>query len=136
MFNYRQVTKFKIFPFPTLTADIHKYLMFPGDSWFEKFTAEFVPSLPNVRKTSLTRDSINMERAGSALQNVLIGNNISKNTTVGPPTAVENLRGLLSKKDNIVVCPGVYDGLTARIALHAGFDCLYMVSLLITIPYL
>jgi len=27
----------------------------------------------------------------------------------------------------MVVCPGVFDGLTARLALAAGFDALYMV---------
>lgn len=41
--------------------------------------------------------------------------------------AVKRLRELLAGKD-IVVGPGVYDGLTARIALNEGFDCLYMVS--------
>jgi hypothetical protein len=41
--------------------------------------------------------------------------------------AVSKLRALLAEKDNIIVCPGVYDGFTARIALAAGFDCLYMV---------
>ncbi|KAH8820275.1 Pyruvate/Phosphoenolpyruvate kinase-like domain-containing protein [Xylogone sp. PMI_703] len=40
--------------------------------------------------------------------------------------AVKKLRELLAEKDKIIVCPGVYDGLTARIALNAGFDCLYM----------
>jgi 2-methylisocitrate lyase-like PEP mutase family enzyme len=29
-----------------------------------------------------------------------------------------------------VVCPGVYDGFTARIALATGFDCLYMVDII------
>ncbi|TVY27123.1 Carboxyvinyl-carboxyphosphonate phosphorylmutase [Lachnellula hyalina] len=41
-------------------------------------------------------------------------------------TAVARLRELLAQEDKIVVCPGVYDGFTARIALSAGFDCLYM----------
>jgi len=41
--------------------------------------------------------------------------------------AVAQLRALLAEKDKIIVCPGVYDGFTARIALQAGFDCLYMV---------
>ncbi|KAK1757920.1 Phosphoenolpyruvate/pyruvate domain-protein [Echria macrotheca] len=36
------------------------------------------------------------------------------------------LRELLARKDDILVCPGVYDGLTARIALRDGFECLYM----------
>lgn len=42
--------------------------------------------------------------------------------------AVARLRELLAQEDKIIVCPGVYDGYTARIALSAGFDCLYMVS--------
>lgn len=43
-------------------------------------------------------------------------------------TAVAALRAQLAEPDKIVVCPGVYDGFTARMALKAGFDCLYMVS--------
>ncbi len=42
-------------------------------------------------------------------------------------TAVARLRALLEDKDKIIVCPGVYDGFTARIALQLNFDCLYMV---------
>ncbi|KAJ5587976.1 Pyruvate/Phosphoenolpyruvate kinase-like domain-containing protein [Penicillium hispanicum] len=36
------------------------------------------------------------------------------------------LRSQLASEDGIVVCPGVYDGLSARVALHAGFKGLYM----------
>jgi 2-methylisocitrate lyase-like PEP mutase family enzyme len=43
-------------------------------------------------------------------------------------TAVQKLRAMLEEKDKIIVCPGVYDGITARIALNTGFECLYMVS--------
>lgn len=42
--------------------------------------------------------------------------------------AASVLRDLLNNTHETIVCPGVYDGLTARIALRAGFDCLYMVS--------
>lgn len=41
-------------------------------------------------------------------------------------TAARRLRQLLADDKNIVVAPGVYDGLTARIALAAGHQCLYM----------
>lgn len=44
-------------------------------------------------------------------------------------TGAAKLRQLLSN-NSIVVAPGVYDGFTARLALRAGFDCLYMVCLL------
>ncbi|ORY69991.1 Pyruvate/Phosphoenolpyruvate kinase-like domain-containing protein [Pseudomassariella vexata] len=36
------------------------------------------------------------------------------------------LRKYLADPDKIVVCPGVHDGLTARMALNVGFDALYM----------
>jgi 2-methylisocitrate lyase-like PEP mutase family enzyme len=39
------------------------------------------------------------------------------------------LRASLAENDKIIACPGVYDGLTARIALKVGFECLYMVGL-------
>ncbi|KAK4893995.1 hypothetical protein LTR27_007801 [Elasticomyces elasticus] len=41
-------------------------------------------------------------------------------------TPAMRLREMLNSNDGIVTCPGVYDGLTARIALNAGFKCLYM----------
>ncbi|KAI0408668.1 carboxyvinyl-carboxyphosphonate phosphorylmutase [Xylaria palmicola] len=40
--------------------------------------------------------------------------------------AAARLRHMLAEPDKIVVCPGVHDGLTARMALHVGFDALYM----------
>ncbi|KAI1324864.1 carboxyvinyl-carboxyphosphonate phosphorylmutase [Xylariaceae sp. FL0255] len=40
--------------------------------------------------------------------------------------AVARLRQMLADPDKIVICPGVHDGLTARMALHVGFDALYM----------
>jgi 2-methylisocitrate lyase-like PEP mutase family enzyme len=41
--------------------------------------------------------------------------------------AVARLRELLADENKIIVCPGVFDGLTARFALSEGFDALYMV---------
>ncbi|KAF2659802.1 methylisocitrate lyase-like protein [Lophiostoma macrostomum CBS 122681] len=41
-------------------------------------------------------------------------------------TGVQKLRSLLAQKDKLIVCPGVYDGYTARIALAENVDCLYM----------
>ncbi|KAL6708535.1 hypothetical protein ACN47E_002516 [Coniothyrium glycines] len=42
------------------------------------------------------------------------------------PTGVEKLRRMLDDSGKFIVCPGVYDGFTARIALNEGVDCLYM----------
>lgn len=44
------------------------------------------------------------------------------------PTAAQKLRTMLSDPEKLIVCPGVYDGYTARIALAENVDCLYMVS--------
>lgn len=42
--------------------------------------------------------------------------------------ACTRLRSMLANSDQLIVCPGVYDGLSARIALDVGFDALYMVG--------
>ena len=44
-----------------------------------------------------------------------------------PESPASKLRAQLAEGD-IVVCPGVYDGFTARLALNAGFKTLYMVT--------
>lgn len=41
-------------------------------------------------------------------------------------SAVQRLRQMLAEPDKTVFCPGVYDGLTARLALNEQFECLYM----------
>ena len=43
-------------------------------------------------------------------------------------TAAARLRELLSDSSHTVVAPGVYDGISARLALAQGFECLYMVG--------
>ncbi|KIX01452.1 uncharacterized protein Z518_09178 [Rhinocladiella mackenziei CBS 650.93] len=43
-----------------------------------------------------------------------------------PLSPSTQLRKMLADPDKIIVCPGVYDGITARLALNAGFDALYM----------
>ncbi|OAP65551.1 hypothetical protein AYL99_01523 [Fonsecaea erecta] len=43
----------------------------------------------------------------------------------GKPAAAR-LRQLLQEEGKTIFCPGVYDGITARLALREGFDCLYM----------
>jgi len=37
------------------------------------------------------------------------------------------LRRQLERTDDLIVCPGVYDGFSARIAISVGFDAMYMV---------
>lgn len=51
-----------------------------------------------------------------------------------PFTGAKKLRHLLENTDELVVCPGVYDGLSARTAIELGFKSLYMVSPFIRLP--
>lgn len=41
--------------------------------------------------------------------------------------AASKLRRMLKDTKDLIVCPGVYDGLSARIAMEVGFKALYMV---------
>jgi hypothetical protein len=43
------------------------------------------------------------------------------------PPASTRLRHMINHSEKIIVAPGVYDGLSARIALSVGFDAMYMV---------
>ena len=42
-------------------------------------------------------------------------------------SAARKLRRIVEDPNAFLVCPGVYDGFSARIALQVGFDGLYMV---------
>lgn len=44
-----------------------------------------------------------------------------------PFSGAKKLRYLLENTDELIVCPGVYDGLSARTAIELGFKSLYMV---------
>ena len=46
---------------------------------------------------------------------------------IGPVSAATKLKHMLEHTDELIVCPGVYDGLSARAAMEVGFDALYMV---------
>jgi hypothetical protein len=45
--------------------------------------------------------------------------------------AATKLRRIVEDPNAFLMCPGVYDGYSARIALQVGFDGIYMVRLLI-----
>lgn len=42
-------------------------------------------------------------------------------------TGASKLRHQLLESNDLIVCPGVYDGLSARIAIQLGFKAMYMV---------
>ena len=47
--------------------------------------------------------------------------------TAGGLSRATKLKWLLEDTNELIVCPGVYDGFSARIALDVGFKALYMV---------
>lgn len=47
-----------------------------------------------------------------------------------PASGATKLRKMLFETEELIVCPGVYDGLSARTAIELGFSAMYMVSVL------
>ena len=45
-----------------------------------------------------------------------------------PAIGATKLRKMIFESNELIVCPGVYDGLSARTAIETGFNALYMVS--------
>ena len=43
-------------------------------------------------------------------------------------SAATKLRRIVGDSNGFLICPGVYDGFSARIALEVGFEGIYMVS--------
>ncbi|OAA59732.1 Pyruvate/Phosphoenolpyruvate kinase [Niveomyces insectorum RCEF 264] len=50
----------------------------------------------------------------------------SENAIEGPMSACARLRKMLAQPNKTVTAVGVYDGISARLALNEGFECLYM----------
>lgn len=44
-----------------------------------------------------------------------------------PISGSTKLRRMLNETNELIVCPGVYDGLSARVAMQLDFKALYMV---------
>ena len=44
-------------------------------------------------------------------------------------SGAQKLQNLLYNTNELIVCPGVYDGLSARVAINTGFNAMYMVRL-------
>lgn len=46
---------------------------------------------------------------------------------LAPMSGAKKLRKMLQETDELIVCPGVYDGLSARTAIELEFSAMYMV---------
>lgn len=81
-----------------------------------------------------TKRSFNSQSDVAAIQvdnELLMDSPVEKKTVYVPPTSMlpasTRLQKMIHESDQLVVCPGVYDGLSARTAHEVGFDALYMV---------
>lgn len=74
----------------------------------------------------------NLKEAVSQVTEVMADSPIEGQRVYIPPTpklpASTRLQKMIHETDDLIVCPGVYDGLSARTAHEVGFDALYMVS--------
>ena len=61
-----------------------------------------------------------------ALGQASLTNDTLFETSTTPLRASTRLRQMIKTSPRIIVCPGVYDGLSARIALEVGFKAMYM----------
>lgn len=85
---------------------------------------------PEMETPGYHRDNNNNKSYGSALA-------VGGNGFMSPPLfpnhvhtpAATRFRNMIINTDKLIVCPGVYDGLSARLAHEVGFEALYMVSL-------
>ncbi|KAK5211245.1 hypothetical protein LTR41_002704 [Exophiala xenobiotica] len=72
-------------------------------------------------RSALRRAKLETERRLQANMPSISGSHVT-----GGQIAAAKLRKLLAERGRTIMCPGVYDGLTARLALNERFDCLYM----------
>ena len=100
-------------------------------------SGDILGSLANSLKTASTESGavtnstngapIDEDKAREIVNSILPAKSLS-------PAAM--LKQRLQKTNDLIVCPGVYDGFSARIALQVGFDALYMVSNISSPPLL
>ena len=80
--------------------------------------------------TSIASNALSSESVASIglATTGLISNNNAYNAVVAGISGASKLRRMLEdEREGLIVCPGVYDGFSTRIALSVGFKALYMV---------
>lgn len=83
----------------TVTID-HKHLEPPMETATAPYIVETVPLIPKQIQITAAAPRL----AGAA-----------------------KLKKMIEETGDLIVCPGVYDGVSARVALQVGFDAMYMV---------
>ena len=87
-------------------------------------TQEFTSPIYNSNKGSITItfDESGQFKVNGTRQDPLV------NLYVIP--GASKLRRILKDTNELIICPGVYDGLSARVAMELGFKAMYMVLFL------
>lgn len=80
--------------------------------------------------------SLSSEQTGILLFNMAVNGMAANGHPSVPLPAATKLRRIVEDPNAFLMCPGVYDGYSARIALQVGFDGLYMVRQLIKLAVL
>ncbi|KAI1402830.1 oxaloacetate Acetylhydrolase [Hypoxylon fuscum] len=99
-----------------------------------KFLEPFKP-LPVISTAEVPRDdSIVASELEDAVVELLPAEKVEKPLGLGdiassilePTSGAKKLRKMLLETKELIVCPGVYDGLSARTAIELGFNAMYM----------
>jgi 2-phospho-L-lactate guanylyltransferase (CobY/MobA/RfbA family) len=92
------------------------------------------PAISFLNTIAKLKEVVSDETLGTALLG--LAEKLTPKEEVPKPLAIKDLpmagatklKRMLEETNDLIVCPGVYDGLSARVAMEVGFDCLYMVS--------
>ncbi|CAG8975175.1 hypothetical protein HYALB_00004236 [Hymenoscyphus albidus] len=85
-------------------------------------------NIPMVQTTEVTPKTVTIDVPAES-DSILVSFNRVASPTVAVPkyiSAATKLKKMVEETDELIVCPGVYDGLSARIALRVGFSAMYM----------
>lgn len=98
-------------------------------------TCDIEKTEEGLQKTTTRDDQVSPEERplwlpvtepSNAPERASLANGISVEASTAPLRASTRLRQMIKTSPRILVCPGVYDGLSARIALEVGFQAMYM----------
>ncbi|KAI1455103.1 oxaloacetate Acetylhydrolase [Annulohypoxylon moriforme] len=76
---------------------------------------------PEVATIELPSSDDSLEKTETSLQLSDIVSGV-----IEPASGAKKLRKMLLETNELIVCPGVYDGLSARTAMELGFNAMYM----------
>ncbi|KAI1502109.1 putative carboxyphosphonoenolpyruvate phosphonomutase [Biscogniauxia marginata] len=92
-----------------------------------------VDASANVAEVTESEDGTEFQPVGGAVQPPPVAEpspwlqlNYVASSVQEPMSGAKKLRRMLFDTDELIVCPGVYDGLSARTAIELGFNAMYM----------